>query len=57
MSKVIVITGASKGIGKSCAEIFLQNNYTVINASRTNPDKSIIKNKNYHFVKTDVSSE
>jgi len=57
MSKVIVITGASKGIGKSCAEIFLQNNYIVLNASRTNPKNNLTNNKNYHFIKTDVSSE
>lgn len=55
MKKIVLITGASKGIGLSCAKLFLKNNYTVINASRTNPNP--LKNKNYHFVKTDVSKE
>ncbi len=55
MNKIIVITGASKGIGLACAKLFLKNNYTVINASRTNVHP--LKNKNYHFIKTDVSAE
>lgn len=55
MAKIVVITGASKGIGKSCAELFLKNKYIVVNASRT--DSKSIKNKNYSFIKTDVSIE
>ncbi len=55
MNKVIVITGASKGIGLSCAKLFIENKFIVINASRTNPNP--VKNKNYHFIKTDVSIE
>lgn len=55
MAKVVVITGASKGIGRSCAELFLKKKYIVINASRT--DSKSIKNKNYYFIKTDVSVE
>ncbi|MBL8008337.1 MAG: SDR family oxidoreductase [Ignavibacteria bacterium] len=55
MRKIAVITGASKGIGRACSEIFLKNNYTVVNASRT--DINPLKNKNCHFIKTDVSSE
>ncbi|HQY19351.1 MAG TPA: SDR family oxidoreductase [Ignavibacteria bacterium] len=55
MKKTVVITGASKGIGLSCAEIFLKNNYTVINASRTNAKS--IKDPDFHFIKTDVSKE
>lgn len=55
MKKVALITGASKGIGRSCAKIFLKNNYTVINASRT--DNNPVKNKNYQYIKTDVSKE
>lgn len=54
-NKIAVITGASKGIGLSCAKLFLKNNYIVINASRTNINP--IKNNNYHFVKTDVARE
>lgn len=55
MKKIVVITGASKGIGLSCAEIFLKNNYSVISASRSNPNT--IKNPDFHFIKTDVSKE
>lgn len=55
MPKVVIITGASKGIGKSCAELFLKNKYIVINASRTVSKQ--IKNRNYHFIKTNVASE
>lgn len=55
MANIVLITGASKGIGLSCAKLFLKNNYTVINASRTNPNP--IKNKRYHYIKTDVSLE
>ncbi len=53
--KVTLITGASKGIGRACANIFLDNGHTVINASRTNEDP--IANENYHYIKTDVSNE
>lgn len=55
MKKVVLITGASKGIGLSCANTFLKNNYTVINASRTNAKS--IKDPDFHFIKTDVSKE
>ena len=54
-NKIALITGASKGIGLSCAKLFLRNNYTVINASRTNTNP--LKSNNYHFIKTDVSKE
>ncbi|HMQ67406.1 MAG TPA: SDR family oxidoreductase [Ignavibacteria bacterium] len=55
MKKVILITGASRGIGLSCAKIFLKNNYIVINASRTKP--ASINDPFLHFIKTDVSKE
>ncbi len=54
-NKIAVITGASKGIGLSCARFFLKNNYTVINASRTNANP--LKDENYFFIKTDVAKE
>lgn len=53
--KIALITGGSKGIGLACVKKFLKNNYIVINASRTEPYP--VKNKNYHFIKTDVSKE
>lgn len=55
MNKIVLITGASKGIGKACAKLFLEKGYTVINASRTNPHP--IENKKYYFIRTDVSKE
>jgi NADP-dependent 3-hydroxy acid dehydrogenase YdfG len=53
--KVILITGASKGIGKACAKVFLDNGYIVIDASRTNPEP--FQNDDFYFIKTDVSNE
>lgn len=38
MNKVLVITGASKGIGRATASLFLEKGYTVINLSRSKPD-------------------
>ena len=55
MKKIAVITGASKGIGLSCAKTFLKNGYIVVDASRTETAK--IKNRNYRFIRTDVSKE
>lgn len=53
--KVAVITGASKGIGRACAESFLAAGYIVIDASRSNPNP--IGNDNWIHIKTDVSKE
>lgn len=38
MNKFLVITGASKGIGRATASLFLEKGYKVINLSRTAPD-------------------
>ncbi len=38
MSKTLVITGASKGIGRATASLFLEKGYRVINLSRSNPE-------------------
>lgn len=37
MNKVLVITGASKGIGRATASLFLEKDYTVVNLSRSKP--------------------
>ena len=38
MNKVLVISGASKGIGRATATLFLEKGYKVINLSRSKPD-------------------
>jgi 3-oxoacyl-[acyl-carrier protein] reductase len=35
MSKLLIISGASRGIGKSTAELFVESGYKVVNISRT----------------------
>ena len=64
MSKpVAIITGASSGIGKACAEVFARNGYTVVISAR-NKDKlddtaTGLRNQGYtvHEVIADVSIE
>lgn len=51
MKKVAVITGANQGIGKNIADILLENNYIVVNASRKKP----ATNSEAVFIKTDVT--
>lgn len=50
--KVAVVTGASSGIGKECAELFCQNGYTVYSFSRHGKDEGGIFN-----VTCDVTDE
>ncbi len=54
MSKVIVITGTSKGIGKFLAQYYLLKDYIVVGCSRT---KSLISYKNYRHFELDVCDE
>lgn len=54
MSKVIVITGTSKGIGKFLVEYYLLKDYIVVGCSRT---KSLISYKNYRHFELDVCDE
>ena len=49
--KKVLITGASKGIGKSIAIKLLTNNYSVIGISRTHS----INHKNYHPIIFDLT--
>lgn len=48
MSKVVVITGASAGIGKTTAEMYIKLGHRVYNLSRRATD-------NINFIKTDVT--
>ena len=54
MSKIVVITGTSKGIGKSLAIYYLSKNCIVIGCSRT---KSVIDDINYRHFELDVCDE
>ena len=49
-SKTLVITGASKGIGRATAALFLEKGYRVINLSRSNPNLEGI-----HHISADLS--
>lgn len=54
-SKVLVITGASKGIGRATAEQFANQAYRVINLSRSDCDGSGVINLNVDLAESDWS--
>jgi 3-oxoacyl-[acyl-carrier protein] reductase len=54
MSKIFIITGTRKGIGKQLAEHYLNEGHVVIGCSRR---KSSIEHTNYSHYKLDVSDE
>lgn len=54
MSKIVVITGTSKGIGKSLAIYYLSKKCIVIGCSRT---KSVIDDINYRHFELDACAE
>jgi len=54
MNKTILITGASKGIGFSLANKFLENGYKVIGTSRSGKIEGI-ENENFENLKLDLS--
>ena len=53
-NKVVLITGGSRGIGKSIAEHFLKKNYQVIGCSRGTPS---ISHEQYRHFQLDVADE
>ncbi len=62
MSKVVLITGSSRGIGKSIATLFAKNNFKVVINCKSDTDslksleKQLLKiNKNILAIKCDVS--
>lgn len=54
MSRVIIITGSRKGIGRFLTEHFIQNGDYVVGCSRSNSD---FLHQNYVHVECDVSEE
>ncbi|HPG31459.1 MAG TPA: SDR family NAD(P)-dependent oxidoreductase [bacterium] len=55
MKKIVLITGASSGIGFSFSESALKQNYTVINLSRTAESSFLKKIKSYYAKNTDIT--
>ena len=61
MSKVVLVTGASRGLGKSIARIFLENGF-IVYVNYNNTKKEIVEEtfkdyNNARFIKCDVSKE
>ena len=54
MNKIVLITGASKGIGKALTEKMLNKNYFVIGTSRSGKFKNL-EHKNLYSLKLDLS--
>lgn len=54
MSRIIIITGSRKGIGKELSEYYLKNGDTVIGCSRS---ECTIEHENYRHFMLDVSDE
>ncbi len=52
MKKVAIITGTSRGLGLSLANLFLQDGYQVVGIARTNK----FKHSDFYFFKWDLSS-
>lgn len=53
--KNFIITGCAGGIGKACAELFLEKGYCVTGMDIIDAEKVSIKNENFYYVKGDLS--
>ena len=53
MSKVVLITGASSGIGKACAELLVERGHIVYGTSRKEQESTL---SNFYFIQCDVTS-
>lgn len=56
MSKVLLISGGSSGIGEACVLKFLSNGYQVINFD-IKDNEILSQNNEYQYIYTDISSE
>lgn len=56
MNKLIVVTGGTKGIGKSVIAVFASNNFDVITCARNESDLEILK-KEIEDLNADISIE
>lgn len=53
--RVVVVTGATRGIGRACAEAFLDAGWLVVGCDRDEAAKDILTNRSYHHRHCDVS--
>ena len=57
MSKKILITGSSTGIGYHCAKRLIADGYNVVASCRTQQDVTRLQNEGVHSVLLDLSDE
>jgi len=57
MGKVVLVTGASSGIGKEAAKMFIQKGYTVYGASRRMEKMGDLQEVGVHLLEMDLTDE